>query len=775
VTAEWSSRYGTWHDVAGLPAFAYAADQTTLPEAEWDPVVGLPTRQHWSVVGNRAISLWASNDGTVALWDESDALRWITAPDPDGTGTSQLRVDGRPQWGTAFAERPPGTVPVRTFGPTWFAVTASGDGVSVERTVLCPECEAPWVLVKVVLRSADGSTHTVEHTDVWHVRPRHALMGTDAAARRTLAEAVVSYDTSATAGVVRAVERRADHAPDVVDTEQLAVIAGTFGGADDRVRLDDALALMGRPRRLLLESLGSQTGTASSDGAPHPTLRISTIVTVAPGEGVVLWARFGRDEQAPTTAPELLFEQSLAGLVDRLPVAADGPETSWHVALLTGAAAKDEVVGGHTLDQGSAYSFLVGVDAATRDPLQHALPLVYSEPDLALSVLRHCVARATPAGDLPYGLDAGMRPWTELFQPSDQNLYALWLAAEHLAATGDTAAYAGPVPYHPAYDAEPVSLTEHLRRQFRFFVDEVGLGERGHVRMRNADWNDGAIGASGVERHVMVEKGESVLNSAFAAWVLPVWAGAADRLGMKEIAAEARAYADGLRDAVRESWNGRWFQRAYAPGAAPVGDVDCWMEPQPWAILCGAADPDQAHQLLDTIDRLGRAGSPLGCRARFPAEGDDNQVWFAINATLVWAAARAGADWAWDEWRSMSLARHTSSYPGVWEGTLSGPDAYLAPEASRPGRTWAVPEAGVSMQAFPVANAHAHAQPVLAYLRLLGVEPSPDGGLCTGAGGSFRSRTFELDHAGHGRLSGPGELVVRSVHGVRSGVGAVTW
>ena len=647
--------------------------------------------------------------------------------------------------------------------------------MSVERTVLCPEGDAPWVLVRVLLRSVDGAEHRVDHEDVWRVRPRHALMGTDSEARRALAEAVVSYDTEIGAGMVRAQERRTDRAPDVVDAQQLTVIASTFGEAADRTGRSDVLALMGSPRTLVLESLGDPAGTPMSDGARHPTLRLLTAVIVEPGRDVELWARFGRDEQAPTTAPSQLYAASLQELAARLPVAAEAPEIPWHVALLTGAAAKDEVVGGHTLDQGSAYSFLVGVDAATRDPLQHALPLVYSEPDLALSVLRHCVARANPAGDLPYGLDAGKRPWTELFQPSDQNLYALWLAAEHLAATGDTAAYADPVPYHPAYQAEAVSLTEHLRRQFRFFVDEVGLGERGHVRMRNADWNDGAIGASGVERHVMVEKGESVLNSAFAAWVLPVWAGAADRLGLKEIAAEGRAIADCLRDAVRESWNGRWFQRAYAPGAAPVGDTECWMEPQPWAILCGAADADQSHQLLDTIDRLGRTGSPLGSRAQFPAKGDDSQVWFAINATLVWAASRAGADWAWDEWRRMSLARHTSSYPGVWEGTVSGPDAYLGPEASRPGRTWAVPEAGVSMQAFPVANAHAHAQPVLAYLRLLGVEPSPDGGLCTGAGGSWRSRTFELESSGHGRLSGPGELVVRSAHGVVTAPGTVTW
>src|SRR5689334_18728705 len=139
--------------------------------------------------------------------------------------------------------------------------------------------------------------------------------------------------------------------------------------------------------------------------------------------------------------------------------------------------------------------------------------------------------------------------------------------------------------------------------------------------MRKADWNDGAVGASGVAREVMVDKGESVLNSAFAAWVLPVWAGAADRLGRPEVAAEARTLGAELRDAVRESWNGRWFQRAYAPGAEPVGERECWLEPQPWAILSGAATPEQAEQLLATIDGLGRSRSPLGSRALFGDHG----------------------------------------------------------------------------------------------------------------------------------------------------------
>ena len=57
--------------------------------------------------------------------------------------------------------------------------------------------------------------------------------------------------------------------------------------------------------------------------------------------------------------------------------------------------------------------------------------------------------------------------------------------------------------------------------------------------------------------------------------------------------------------------------------------------------------------------------------------------------SLVWAAAHVDRALAWDAWRRMTLHAHTESYPAIWEGTLSGPDAWNAPEFSRAGRTWA--------------------------------------------------------------------------------------
>ena len=52
---------------------------------------------------------------------------------------------------------------------------------------------------------------------------------------------------------------------------------------------------------------------------------------------------------------------------------------------------------------------------------------------------------------------ADKQPRTDLFRPSDQNLWALWLAAEYAAATGDLAAFAAPAGYHPAHQAPEVT------------------------------------------------------------------------------------------------------------------------------------------------------------------------------------------------------------------------------------------------------------------------------------------------------------------------------
>jgi hypothetical protein len=80
------------------------------------------------------------------------------------------------------------------------------------------------------------------------------------------------------------------------------------------------------------------------------------------------------------------------------------------------------------------------------------------------------------------------------------------------------------------------------------------------------------------------------------------------------------------------------------------------------------------------------------------------------------------------------------------------------------------------MQPFPVNNMHSHSQPLLAYLRLLGVEPTTRGALAVGKGGDFQSAVFHLDRNGHGSLQARGAVSLDTVNGtIDGGPGKVSW
>ncbi len=689
----------------GLPVFHLGAAQR-----------GDPDKFH--LQGNRALQIQVAADGYCGVYEESHGQRWLLYP---GAGR-------HPQWSIHQpGENAPAT-PVHlalTFKPSGFVTHSRCNQVLVEREVLCPEGDRPWLLIRTRFSlAADTAPLSFDYAEHWRVAPR-PLQTFEPPAKRDARARQIGVHTTITESAVLAWEIR-DPTADAFGPEQVVV----------------------------LESVQSRAGyTASS--APSPLLTANQRVRLSAGEPVTIWHRYGYADE-PLQDPAAFYRDDQARLRERLPRArarqlpAAQWEIPWHSAALIGGANRDAVLGGHTLNQGSAYAFKAGGNAAARDSLQHALPLVYIAPDLALSVLRNTCAWGSPDGDLPYALTGNKQPLTQLLRPSDQNLWALWLAAEYGLVTGDLAAFEQIQHYHPIHRAKPVTLKTHLLRQYQFFSQQVGRGARGHVRMLNADWNDRAIEASGAAAEAMIARGSSVLNSAMAAWVLPVFAALMRKLGEHASADAIVREGEALRQLVAQAWNGRWFDRAYGPDGQPVGRDRCWLEVQPWALLCGAAEPAQAHALLDYIDNHHRAGSSFGARLIWPPDSKDPHVgegvrggiWYAVNMTLIWAATHYRPALAVDEWRRMSLQQHRTVQPDVWEGTLSGPDAWNAPESARPGRTWHYPF--LSMQSFPVGNMHSHSATVLAYLRLLGIAPQRDGAVRgpSAIKGSFRSAYF---------------------------------
>ena len=417
--------FGAWGD---FKATALTGEHAfPLPEFVYAPTERLSTQRNWHVFGNRRIQLLAATDGGFGLFDESQGMRWLTyarAADKDPHLIIHSRAGSRDwrQWGS-------GDFRVQIFAVQQVHRHYQSDGISVERTVMVPAGAHPWVAIRLRVTAAAGAqSQSLRLSERWRLEPRF-LQTWQSAQSRDTAAGLVSYTIE---------EDPLHHRLSATEV------------------FSDGSGLIGEPRTLSLQVLGQTHAecTVETD-ASWPVLIANGQVEVQPGEQQDLWFRFGclpREDDAWVAAPQrqwLLSQQRHRSLlVDgwshwaKADSAEQRRELLWHQGVLAGAANQDDVLGGHTLNQGSVYGFILGANAAARDQMQHALPLVHTNPDLALSVLRNTCAWASPDGNLPYALNGDKTPMTRLLQPSDQNLWAFWLAAEYLAATSDEQAFA---------------------------------------------------------------------------------------------------------------------------------------------------------------------------------------------------------------------------------------------------------------------------------------------------------------------------------------------
>jgi hypothetical protein len=454
-------------------------------------------------------------------------------------------------------------------------------------------------------------------------------------------------------------------------------------------------------------------------------------------------------------------------------------ELTWHAYYLRASSFYDAYFGRRTIPQGFWYLYGSGFNAGLRDTVQHALPLVYFEPELARDALLSVLAQADKSGHLPYSMTGFGIAYDFIWRPGDCDIWALWLASEYVLATRDTGVLDQPLPYYPLDTGTTAPVWNHLVLAYRHLADVVGLGARGLLHARNADWNDGLVfEASPKDIAEFVRDGESTLASAFAAWVLPKFASVARLRGETALAEEVDAFASALRDRLKLYWTGQWLARAILPDGTVYGGDRLHLEPQPWAILSGVTDDAQTDTVLGQIDALLRDGSPLGARLLSRANSDQptgestqGGVWMSITHTLVWAAAQRKPELAWDEFMRNTLRNHTAHYPDVWVGAWSGPDAYNSDWSTRPGWTWDLPALSVYGQFWPIQNVHTHSQPLLSFLRLAGVEPT-EGGVRIAPAFPFKqwsiaSASFAIEYTAEsasGRFSAAGnsiELQVR--------------
>jgi hypothetical protein len=787
-----SGSFGEWiEDEHGLPAFRYTCDQIDDKRAVTpvSPGVLTPT-DHIHQVGNDRLVAVVSNYGHVQVRQDEGAPKFLNAYSPErsqfGGGIGWL-TDGTEVLSTWYAGNPQEFE--RIFGVGYLRMRVHRSRYSIDQVISAPFGDDPVLLSQVTIANHGPSSANLRWIEYWGCQVyqfsfRSFIQGIggrfafgdrfahqfarlpggsglletkrflgrtpeDEAAWKRAAERLAAYPNPFFAPVREGVPGSSfddvnppatfvaslDAPADAVATNAKAFFGsgGPENPAGIRRRLDGDLGASGTESGLLLERT----------------------ITLRPGEERTLYFLYGYTPQGTSAEsliaryrkqPASVWAQSSAAW-KKSGLRFDAPaepwvarETMWNYYYVRSGLTYDDFFGEHIPSQGTVYQYTMGFQGAARDPLQHALPFIFSDPQLMKETLRYTLKEVRADGSIPYGIVGhGTVMPTTSDNSSDMPLWLLWATSEYVLATRDKAFLDERIPALLTMPGgQTATVKELLARCYRHLVEDVGTGEHSLMRMLQDDWND-ALVIVWAQKAVKecVARGESVLNSTMAAWVFDYYARLLKATDTPKRAEEVRAKAEEHRKAARAQWNGKWFRRAWlGPTLGWLGESTLWLEPQPWAIIAGVTSPDEARTLVASMDESLRKPSPIGAmqmdrgpdgeHVSFePGTAVNGGVWPSLNATLIWALAQVSGELAWDEWKKNSLARHAEVYPDIWYQTWSGPDSINSALSRKPGE--AVNSAYFKATDFPVLCLHAHACSLYSITKLLGLEFTEDG------------------------------------------------
>lgn len=799
-----SGYFGNWiTDEFGLPAFHYTCDQIKDPKAvtKINPGILSPT-EHIHQVGNGRIVALASNYGHVRVRQDEGAPKFLNDHAPERgifAGGNGYLTDGKNWLSTYY----PGNAAEfhRTFGIGYFRKQVASPAYKIDQVIYAPFGDDPILISQVTITNSGASPANLRWIEHWGcqlyqfsfrafmesfggksmhdlrrdfgVRFSHGfkktadgLVETKSFAGRDPAEqqrfqGMVAFLEKNPNPFLAAPSKEVPNSADFDDFEPPPTFLLSLDAPPDGVSsnakdffgtggpdhpngldhsLDGNLDKSGTDSGLLLERKFS----LNSGESRTLTFLYGYIPSGFDLDGLVAKYRASaatalRDSCTQWKKSGLHFSTDTEPWVER--------EVTWNHYYLRSGFTYDSFFHQHIISQASIYQYTMGFQGAARDPLQHALPFIFSDPELVKEVLRYTLKEVRPDGSVPYGIVGhGMIMPTVSDNTSDMPMWLIWAVSEYILATRDVRFLDSEIV--TMYGPDPNALRGEgagrdtvrnlLARCYKHLTDDVKTGQHGLMRMLQDDWNDALVTAwvPPADMKECLEQGESVLNSAMAAYVFDYYAHMLTYTGEQDgVTSPIRVTAEQHRAAVRGQWAGKWFRRAWlGADMGWLGEKCMWLEPQPWTLIGNITDPEQTKTLVQNLDEQLRRPSPIGAMQLTPGPDQETHgvwktepgtsvnggVWPSQNQTLIWALARINGAMAWDEWKKNSFARHAEVYTDVWYNAWSGTDVINSVNSKEPGKTTG--GAPFGWTDFPVLNMHTHACPLYSLAKLLGLE-----------------------------------------------------
>lgn len=788
-----SGYFGRWErDMHGLPCYRYTCNQITDPKAlqPVDKAWRSPS-DHMHQVGNDRLVAVVSNYGHVQVRQDEGSPKFLNDYDPEknryGAGIGFLNDEGvmLSTYYTGATQKFD-----RVFGMGYLRKRVAQNDYAIDQVVFAPFGDDPVLVSQVTVTNRSNRTVRPRWVEYWgcsnyqfsyrSLMESGILGGTPNAVerRRELAGRFKHRFSKLKDGKGLLEEQtflgrtpQEEKAWQDAQASLKSKTTGFFGGPTPPIMqgtsMDDLtppatfLASLDAPAsayatdatRFFQGSIDHPHGLSvpldnelSTDG-PESAFFLERQLVLKPGESQTLSFLYGYLPQGYSADalvskyaadPATLWSRSSAQWKAGAPMfrAASKPwierEALWSSYYLRSGLTYDSFFREHILSQGAGYQYLAGLQGAARDPLQHALPFVFTDPQLVKGILRYTLKEIQSDGSIPYAIVGAGVPMPCVYRPSDLQLWLLWLASEYVLGTRDSEFLQERIPPYPRQEvrADDPTVLDLLHLSFAHLTSTIGVGKHGLLRLFNGDWNDSIVYThlTPEQSSAVLKEGESVLNAAMATYVFDYFAQMLEYIEKPEPARQARRHATAQRTAVQAQWYERWYRRAWlSEESGWVGEKQMWLEPQPWALIGNCVPPEKIATFVGAINELARKPSPIGALLQSkpdptmkdePGTGTNGGIFAAINGTLVWALSLVNGEMAWDEWMKNTLACHGATYPDMWFGIWSGPDAYHSVFSKYPGGTG--PD-------FPVLNMHAHAWPLYSTVKLLGTEFRPEG------------------------------------------------
>ena len=551
-----SGHFGEWvQDEFGLPAFHYTCDQTADRQAVSPVTPGIlsPT-DHVHQVGNDRITAIVSNYGHVRVRQDEGAPKFLNDYVPEMSqfaGGFGYLTDGKETLSTLYPQS--GATFDRVFGAGYLRKRVARGNYSVDQVICAPFGDDPVLLSQVTITNHGAAPAALRWIEYWGTliyqfsfRPfveQFAGLANPVLQRRRLGQRF-THSVRVLDGNRGLTESKQflGRAPEEEAAWQrakasLAAHPNSFLGAIPENVPEATYDDLNPPATFLIsldapasgfsangKAFFGSGGTAKPEGigraldgdivssGPESALLLERAIDLAPGEQTTLHFLYGylpagfdldslaaryraraattwKDSSAEWKKKGMRFSVGSHPWVER--------ETIWNHYCLRSSLTYDDYFHEHILNQNGIYQYVMGFQGAARDPLQHCLPFLFSDPEIVRTVLRYTLKEVRTDGSIPYCMvgHGAVGPMVT-DNSSDMPLWLLWTASEYVLASRDMAFLDQEVPTWPLYG--PTTGKERVRklleRCYRHEIDGVGVGAHGVMRMLNDDWNDGLLG-----------------------------------------------------------------------------------------------------------------------------------------------------------------------------------------------------------------------------------------------------------------------------------------